>query len=62
MYFCAALLTLYILFFLLGLWIYKILSGAVFAVIIWQLDFQLLVQSVPITTKVESLNAIHSEV
>jgi hypothetical protein len=31
-------------------------------VIIWQLDFQLPVQSVPITTKVVSLNPVHCEV
>ena len=31
-------------------------------VIIWKLDFQLPVQSVPITTNVVSLNPVHAEV
>ena len=31
-------------------------------VIVWQLDIQLPVQSVPITTKVVSSNSVHSEV
>ena len=31
-------------------------------VILWKLDFQLPVQSVPITTKVVSLNPVHGEV
>ena len=31
-------------------------------VIVWKLDFQLPVQSVPITTNVVSLNPVHAEV
>ena len=37
-------------------------SSAIMAMIVWQLDLQLLVQSVPITTKVVSLNPIHGKV
>ena len=36
--------------------------GAVMAVIVWQLDLQPPVQSVPITTKVVSSNPAHGEV
>jgi hypothetical protein len=36
--------------------------GAVVVVIVWQLDLQLPVQSVPIITKVVSSNPIHGEV
>jgi hypothetical protein len=36
--------------------------GAVMAVIVWKLDLQLSMQSMPITTKVVSLNPAHSEV
>ena len=36
--------------------------GAVVVVIVWQLDLQLHVQSVHITTKVVSSNPTHSEV
>ena len=35
---------------------------AVVAVIVWQLDLQLPVQSMPITTKVVSSNPVHGEV
>ena len=38
------------------------LKGAVVIVIIWKLDLQLPVQSVPITTKALSSNPIHVEV
>jgi hypothetical protein len=37
-------------------------QGAVIVVIIWQLDLQLPMQSVPITTNVESLNPTHGYV
>ena len=37
-------------------------AGAVVVVIVWYLDLQLPVQSVPITTKAVSLNPIHVEV
>ena len=40
--------------------IYHII-GAVMVVIIWQLDLQLPMQSVPITTKVVSLNPTHGK-
>jgi hypothetical protein len=36
--------------------------GAVVAVLVWYLDLQLSVQSVPITTKVVSSNRTHGEV
>jgi hypothetical protein len=36
-------------------------NGAVVVVIVWLFDLQLPVQSVPITTKVESSNPIHGE-
>ena len=36
--------------------------GAVVIVIVWQLDLQLPMQSVPITTKVVSSNHVHGEV
>ena len=36
--------------------------GAVVFVIVWQLDLQLPMQSVPITTKVVSSNHVHGEV
>ena len=36
--------------------------GAAMVVIVWYLDLQLRVQSVPITTKVVSSNPVHSEV
>ena len=35
--------------------------GAIVAVIVWQLDLQLPLQSVPITTKVVSLNPTHGD-
>ena len=35
---------------------------AVVVVIVWWLDLQLPVQSVPITTKIVSLNPVHGEV
>ena len=38
------------------------LVGAVVVVIVWKLDLQLPVQSVPITTKVVSSNPAHSQV
>ena len=38
------------------------ISGAVMVVIIWQLDLQLPVQSVPITIKVVSSNPVHGKV
>jgi hypothetical protein len=38
------------------------LPQTVVAVIIWKLDLQLPVQSVPITTKVVSLNPVHGKV
>ena len=38
------------------------ITGTVIVVIIWKLDLQLAVQSVPNTTKVTSLNPIHGEV
>ena len=41
-------------------WLFPL--GAVMAVIIWYLDLQLPVQSVPITTKVVSSNPTHGEV
>ena len=37
-------------------------TGAVVVLIVWYLDLQLPVQSVPFTTKVVSLNSIHGEV
>jgi hypothetical protein len=37
------------------------LYGAIVAVIVWYVDLQLPVQSVPITTKVVSSNPIHGE-
>ena len=36
--------------------------GAVVVVIVWQLDLQLPVQSVPITTQVVSSNPVHGQV
>ena len=36
-------------------------NGAVVVVIVWLFDLQLPVQSVPITTKVESSNPVHGE-
>ena len=36
--------------------------GAVMVVIVWWLDLQLPMQSVPITTEVVSLNPVHGEV
>jgi hypothetical protein len=36
--------------------------GTVVVVILWKLDLQLLVQSVPITAKIVSLNTVHGEV
>ena len=39
-----------------------ILWGTVVVVIVWYLDLQLPVQSVPITTNVVSLNPVHDEV
>ena len=41
---------------------YKISSFGVAVVVVWKLDLQLPVQSVPITTKVVSSNNVHSEV
>jgi hypothetical protein len=38
------------------------IKGTVVIVIVWQLDLQLSVQSVPITTKVMSSNPVHCEV
>ena len=38
------------------------LKGAVVIVIIWLLDLQLPVQSVPITTNIVSSNSVHCEV
>ena len=43
-------------------WSPIICIGAVVVVIVWQLDFQQPVQSVPITTNVESSYPIHGEV
>ena len=37
-------------------------QGAVVAVIVWQLDLQLPVELVPMTTKVVRLNPVHGEV
>ena len=37
-------------------------KGTVVVVIVWQLDLQLHVQSVPITTKTVSSNSVHGEV
>jgi hypothetical protein len=39
-----------------------VVIGAVVFVIVWKLDLQLHVQSVPITNKVVSLNPVHGEV
>jgi hypothetical protein len=39
-----------------------VMIGTVVVVIVWQLDLQLPVQSVPIITKVVSSNPIHGEV
>jgi hypothetical protein len=36
--------------------------GAIVVMIVWQLDLQLPVESVPITTKVVSSNPVHGEV
>jgi hypothetical protein len=36
--------------------------SAIVAVIVWWLDLQIPMQSVPITTKVVNLNAVHGEV
>ena len=44
------------------IYLFYVIGGAVVVVIIWQLDLQLPVQSVPITTKVVSSNPIHDEV
>ena len=41
---------------------FMMVLGAVMAVIVWELDLQLPVQSVPITTKLVSLNLVHGEV
>jgi hypothetical protein len=38
------------------------IQGTVVVVIIWYLDLKLLVQSLPITTKVVSSNLIHGEI
>ena len=38
------------------------LEGAVVFLIVWYLDLQLPVQSVPITTNIVSLNPVHGEV
>ena len=40
----------------------KFSPGAIMVVIVWLLDLQLPVQSVPITTKVVSSNSVHGEV
>ena len=40
----------------------KLVKGAVVVLIVWQLDVQLPVQSVPITTKIVSLNLAQGEV
>jgi len=40
----------------------QIQSGAVIVVMVWLLDLQLTVQSVPITTEVVSSNPTHGEV
>jgi hypothetical protein len=37
-------------------------SGVVVVVIVWKLNLQLPLQSVPITTKVVSLNPVHGDV
>ena len=37
-------------------------TGSIMVVIVWELDLQLPVQSVPITTKVVSSNPVHGEV
>jgi hypothetical protein len=42
--------------------LYPLRQGAVLVIIVWQLDLQLPVQSVPITTKVVSSNPLHGEV
>ena len=42
--------------------LYPLRPGAVLVIIVWQLDLQLPVQSVPITTKVVSSNPLHGEV
>ena len=44
------------------MFIHNLILGAVVAVIVWYLDLQLHMQSVPITTKVVSLKPIHGEV
>ena len=41
---------------------YRLGIGAVIVVIVWQLDLQLPVRSVPVTTKVVSTNHVHGEV
>ena len=41
---------------------YDFFIGAIVVVMVWGLDLQLSVQSVPITTKVVSLNPVHGEV
>ena len=50
----------YINYYLLPL--FPFTGAAVMVVIVWQLDLQLPVPSVPITTKVVSLNPAHGEV
>ena len=46
----------------LGLWCLTPLSGAVVAVIVWQFDLQLPMQSMPITTDVVGLTPAQGEV
>ena len=41
---------------------FRYITGMLQAVFVWQLDIQLPVQSVPITTKVVSSNSVHGEV
>ena len=43
-------------------YIHDVHVGAVVVVIVWKLDLQLSMQSVPITTKVMSSNYTHGEV
>ena len=47
---------------IISLWLVHQLWMAVVVMIVWLLDLQLPVQSVPITTKVVSSNSVHDEV
>ena len=56
------LLDVIIYLFCVSIFLFLSLEGTIVVVIIWLLDLQLPVQSVPITTKVVSSNPVHGEV